>query len=252
MRALWLLTVGLIAVAASASGALAVQIPAHYGVGIQAVYDQSGDPLLVANFLPNGGLAKPRWSICAPPDASVCKPAPSASQELIPGATKPGTVFKATATYRGTTYAATSAVWQGQVRAVRPPRLSSEARVGARVRAIAARWRGGWRVEPGYHSRRGAQSGGRAHAIDQLRVEACRTRGGAHCLNVSPVTWAGSSKGGAVRVGARFKGWYLFAFDQRFSGDQAFATSGYGSPEDSPTLTVGATVARSRPYGPVA
>jgi hypothetical protein len=120
MRALRLLIIGLVFLATTGPLAFAVQVRPHYGVDIQAVYDQNGNPALVANFS-NGGLAKPRWSICAPPDVSACKPVASTSQGLTPGPTKPGTVFEASALYRGTTYTAISAVWEGQVQAVRGP-----------------------------------------------------------------------------------------------------------------------------------
>lgn len=250
MRALRLLIVGPVIVATAASIAGAVQVRPHYGVVIQAVYDRNGNPLLGANFSPDGALAKPRWSICAPPTTSVCKPVAGSSQELTPGATAPGTVFKAIATYRGTTYAAISAMWKGQLHALRRPGLG-EPRVGVRVSPTRATWQGGWKAVGSYHSQLGAQSGGRAPAIDQLSVEACRTRSGAHCLNLSPVAVATGDTGAAVRIGSRFKGWYLFAFDQHFSGDTAFATPAYGKPQDVPTLRVGPTVARSRPYGPV-
>jgi hypothetical protein len=213
--------------------AAAVQVRPHYGVAIQAVYDRRGDPALVANFTPDGALAKPRWSICAPPDTSVCKPVASSSQELTAGTTKAGTVFKATAVYRGKTYSAISAVWQGQVQPVRRPGLRGTARVGGQVTPTAASWRGGWKAEPNYHQQEGAESGGRAAATDQPQS--------------APAARTGSS----VRIARRFRGWYLFAFDQRFAADTAFATPGYSSPYSVPPLTAGPTVARSRAYGPV-
>ncbi len=252
MRALRFLIVGLVLTAATAVPALAVQVRPHYSVDIQAVYDQNGNPSLVANFAPNGGLATPRWSICAPPNTSVCTPVGSTSQQLTPGPTESGTVFEASAVYRGTTYTGISAVWEGQLHAVHPPALKGESRVGARVSPTVATWQGGWQTQQNYQRPQdGAQSGGRAPAIDQLRVEACRTRKATHCVNLSQVTWAGSTNGAPVRIAGRFKGWYLFAFDQHFSGDAAFATPAYRSPEDAPTLKVGPTVARSAPYGPV-
>ncbi len=52
-------------------------------------------------------------------------------------------------------------------------------------------------------------------------------------------------------VGAWFTGWYLFAFDQRFAHDTAFALPGYESPATVPVVKGGATVARSTPLGPV-
>jgi|SRR5579875_843679 len=252
MRGLRLPIAVLFSVVLTTSPAPAVQIRPHHGVAIQAVYDPSGNPVLDANFTPNGALAKPRWSICAPPDTRVCRTVASSSQELIPGPTGAGTLFKATALYRGTTYSAISAVWQGQVHAVSRPALRGAVRVGAQVTPTIASWRGGWKAEASYHQQDGVASGGRAAATDQLSVEACRTRSGTRCLNLTPQSGASAdSTGRAVRIAKRFKGWYLFAFDQHVAGDTAFATPGYSSPENAPTLHVGPTVARSRPYGPV-
>src|SRR5579875_1982341 len=236
MRALRWLIVGLVVLAATgASLASAAQVRPHYGVAIQAVYDRHGNPSLVANFTPNGGLAKPHWSVCAPADPRVCKPVGGGAQGLTPGPTQAGTVFRASATYKGTTYTSISAQWDGQVHAVHRPSLRGTPRVGSRVTPVGAIWRGGWRVDPTYHPQDGAQSGGRAAAFDQLSVEACRSRSGAHCLNLSPQARPGGATI-AVRIGARFRGWYLFAFDQRLSGDTAFAAPGYATPEDIPAL----------------
>jgi hypothetical protein len=253
MRLAKLLISGLVTLGVTAPLAWAAMPRFHpyWGVTIQAVYDQHGDPVLGANFSPNGGLAKPHWRICAPPHTSVCEPAGSGSQELSPGATSSGTVFRATATYKGRTYVATSAVWEGQVRALHPPDIEGEIRVGARVNVTRATWGGGWRPDPSYHPRAGVQSGGRAAALDELTIEACETRVATQCLNLTPAAWEGTGLVHPLRIEKRFKGWYLFGFDQHFSGDTAFATPGYMTPEAAPTLTAGPTVARSEPYGPI-
>ena len=235
-------------VTAPAAAAASPRFKPYWGVTIQAVYDQHGNPLLVANFSPSGNLAQPSWAICAPPHTRVCRAAGNRSQGLSPGATNPGTVFRATATYHGRTYAATSAVWRGQLHAVHPPELEGEVRVGAHVNVTGAVWGGGWQPGPGYQRQLGAQSGGRAPAIDELSIEACRTQQATHCVSLRPAEEQGARLRHPIRVGRRFKGWYLFGFDQHFSGDTAFATS------TTPTqalLTAGPTVARSRPYGPV-
>lgn len=253
MRLARLFIAGLIAAGVTAPVTLAAMhhFRPYWGVTIQAVYDQDGNPSLVANFSPNGGLAKPHWSICAPRHTAACRPAGKGSQELSPGATPPGTVFRATAIYRHRAYTATSAVWEGQLHWVAAPRLEGDLRVGARVNLTRATWSGGWKVNASYHLHPGGQSGGRAAAIDVLTIEACRTRLAGHCLNLTPAAWEGVSLVHPIRIAARFRGWYLFAFDQHFSGDTAFATSGYRTAGQAATLKMGPTVARSRPYGPV-
>lgn len=226
--------------------------PTSYGVDIQAVYDAHGNPALVANFSPDGGLATPRWSVCSPPNVTVCTPArPSADRGFEPGATPAGTIFQATATYKGHTYAARSAPWQGTVRAIVPPRLDGHPRYRARVTAHGASWTGGWKTDPTFTPQDGNDSGGRGPNFDYLRVQACRTRDGRRCVTVSA---PGEGFGFARRppvVSNSFTGWYLFAFDERFAHDTAFAEPGYGSPSAVPPLQAGATVARSAPLGPV-
>jgi hypothetical protein len=85
-----------------------------YGVDIQTVFDKAGTPNLVANFAPDGGLAKPTWSSCPLPDVNLCTPA-SKSQFPEPGPTPAGSVFQASATYKGHTYTARTPPWRGTV-----------------------------------------------------------------------------------------------------------------------------------------
>ena len=225
--------------------------PTSYGVDIQAVYDTAGNPSLVANFASDGGLAKPRWSICSPPNVNICTRAHSASQFLTPGSTPAGTVFEATAIYKGKSYVARTAAWLGTVRATVSPRLAGRPRYGAAVTPHGASWIGGWQADPGYRPPDGGDSGGRGANFDFRSVEACRTRAARRCVNLSaPAERGGFSKRPPV-VGAWFTGWYLFAFDQRFAYDTAFGLPGYGSPAVVPVVKAGATVARSVPLGPV-
>jgi len=222
-----------------------------YGVDIQAIYDTAGNPSLVANFSPDGGLPKPRWSICSPSSVNVCRPANNATQFLTPGPTPAGTVFQATATYEGKTYVARSAPWLGTVRATVPPRLNGHPRYGAAVTPHGASWTGGWQSDSSYKPQDGGDSGGRGPNFDFLSVEACRTRAARRCVNLSaPTESYGFSKRPPV-VGAWFTGWYLFAFDQRLAHDTAFAQPGYRTPAVVPAVKAGATVARSAPVGPV-
>ena len=134
---------------------------AQYGVSIQAVFDSGGDPLLVANFDPDGSLATPTFSICPP--GKPCKSRQEGQNGLRPGPEPTGTRFTAQATYRGETYSA-SVSWLGQVQTLGSPRLLGAARQGRIVRPVAARWQGGW--------------GGKS---DLLGVQACRTMSGRDC-----------------------------------------------------------------------
>ena len=234
--------------------------PSTFGVEIQAVYDAAGDPSLVANFTPDGGLAKPRWSICSPPDLNVCTPASRAGQPSAPaghasqfldaGPTAAGTVFQATASYRGQTYVARTAPWLGTVRATVAPQLGGHPRYGTPVTPHGASWTGGWQTDPTFKPRDGADSGGHGPNFDFLSVEACRTRAARHCVNLSAPAGYGFSKRPPV-VGAWFTGWYLFAIDQRLAHDTAFALPGYSSPAAIPPVKLGATAVHSAPLGPV-
>jgi hypothetical protein len=222
-----------------------------YGIDIQAIYDQNGNPVVGANFRPKANLASPSWEICSPPNASTCTPANSDLQSLEPGPSPAGTVFQATATYEGHTYTARTAVWLGQVRAIRRPRLEGRPQTGRLVMANPALWHGGWQPDPAYKPQLGALSGGRLPAFDFLSVEACRTRSASRCINLSAGGPSRASAQQPVRVARRFIGWYLFAFDERLPADTVFDAPAYGTPGAVPPLKLGPTVARSEPVGPV-
>jgi hypothetical protein len=210
-----------------------ISAPISDSVGIQAIYDEAGNPDLTANFLPDGSLAKPSWSICPPPDVNVCTPARSKSQFLQAGPTPAGTVFQASATYRGHTYIARTVPWQGTVQATSPPRLDGSPRYHAAVRPEGASWAGGWGSD-----------------FDFLSVEACRTTDATRCVNLSAAKGYGFSSRPPI-VGAWFTGWYLFAFDQRLAHDTAFAEPGYSTAAAIPPVKAGPTVGRSGPVGPI-
>ncbi len=219
----------------------------NFHIEIQATHGSRGDPSLVANFSPDGSLATARWAICMPPNVSVCTPAKSASQFLQPGASAPGTIFQARAIYQGLTYTARTATRTGRLHATRPPPLEGSAQAGGRVTPQNATWRGGWLADPSYAPNAGIDSGGIAPDFDSLSVEACRTQSGRHCVNLTPQGRRWDFAQQHVRVGRRFIGRYLFAFDEHFGTDTAFAEPGYGSPFDIPPLKMSATVVRSTP-----
>jgi hypothetical protein len=223
---------------------------ARHWVSIQAVYDRSGNPSLVANFSPNGGLAKPRWFVCTPNTGRGCVPAHGSGQSLDPGRVPAGTVFEARARYRGVRYSARSALWEGTVHAVRRPELVGRVRFGGRVTARKGIWAGGWQPRP-VHERPADPSGGHGPSIDALSVEACRTRAARDCVNLTAQgKFQQFSRRPAV-VGAWFTGWYLFAFDQREGPDLAIAEPGEPHPSAIPPVKPGPTVAHSMPGGPI-
>jgi hypothetical protein len=220
-----------------------------YDVDIQATYSRRGQPALTANFAPDGGLAKPRWSICRGPDPTNCRRAASRSQFLDPGPTQGGTVFRASAAFRGKRYVADSAAWQGSLHATGRPSVQGTAAVGDRVAPTAGSWAGGWQA--GRHARHDAgSSGGREPDFDQLNIEACRSRRARHCVDLTAPAPDRAHRS-TPPIPSRFAGWYLFAVDQRLAGDTVFALPGYQRPEDIPPARHGATVAFSDPSGPV-
>ena len=204
----------------------------RYSVQIQAVFNRAGNPLLVANFSPNGSLAIPRWSICAPPSGSICVAGRTHDRALEPGPRPAGTVFRATARYQGRTYSA-QVRWHGRVTARSRPRLLGRPRVAASVKPIPAIWTGGWGTE-----------------FDQVGVEACRTKSARRCVTVSGGQLGCPDHSRAV-IRNSLKGLYLFALDARSPADEACAGVGYGSESAIPVWPVGQTVARSAPRGPL-
>ena len=197
-----------------------------FGVSIQPVFDAAGNPLLVANFSPDGSSATVGWAICRPGGAS-CRSVGTNHGELQPGPEPAGTRFVASAEYRGQAYSA-SVHWLGAVRALRTPRLVGEARLGGVVNPVAGTWAGGW----------GSDS-------DQLGVEACRTRTGHDCRMLGGGEYGCPDRSSRTRLGGWFTSWYLFAIDARLPKDGLCAGTGYFDNADLPLWKLGPTVVRS-------
>lgn len=205
----------------------------QYSVDIQAVFSAAGNPLLVANFSPNGSLAQAHWTICAPTPPHSCLPARTHHHALSPGPRPAGTVFRATAHYLGRSYSA-EVRWLGRVTAHSRPRLRGGLTAGARVNPVAAIWSGGWGGE-----------------FDQLGVEACRTKSARRCITVSGGQ-LGCPDHSHAAITTSLTGWYLFALDARSPADEDCAGVAWGSESAIPVWPKGRTVARSAAYGPVA
>jgi hypothetical protein len=215
-------------------------------VDVQATYSQDGDPALVANFAPNGGLAKPHWLICSPAHPATCTPAPTRGQLLEPGPTPVGTVFDARVRYRGKTYDRRSATWLGTLHAASRPTISGTPRYQHRVAAHGGTWSGGWQAVPGYQPPRYDSSAGRAPSFDVLTVEACRTASAHQCVNLTP-----QDSTRPPLLGAALTSRFLFAFDQHYAPDTAFAGVGYLNAAAVPPLRTNPTISRSTALGPI-
>lgn len=234
MRTRWSVLVavaGVVVVVASVVGAPGATPNgvAGYGVSIQAVFDSAGNPLLVANFSPDGSLATPSFSICPP--SGGCETVGAGPHGLRPGPEPSGTRFIATASYRGQAYAA-SVTWHGRPHATDVPGLVGRPRHGSVLRPIAAHWQGGWGGE-----------------FDQLGVEACRTPRGQHCRMLGGGELGCPDASSLPRLGTWFAGWYLFALDARLPRGDACAGTGYASNASLPLWPLGPTIVRSGALG---
>ncbi|MBV9802710.1 MAG: hypothetical protein JO130_05950 [Solirubrobacterales bacterium] len=203
----------------------------RYGVDIQAVFTAAGNPLLVANFSPNGALATPHWSICAPPPQGTCTAAATVSKvdTLAPGPEPAGTRFIARARHAGRTYSA-SVTWLGRVQALTAPALEGAPKQGGIVDPLPAQWTGGWSGD-----------------FDQLGVEACATPSGTHCRMLGGGEFGCPDNTSKPRLRGWFTGWYVFALDARLSRDELCGGTGYDANADLPVWKVGQTVVRSPP-----
>ncbi|MDQ6750314.1 MAG: hypothetical protein M3Z33_06145 [Actinomycetota bacterium] len=197
----------------------------------QHVFDELGDPLLIANSIPDGSKGTVTWAIC--PAAGSCRPAGTGA-ELKPGEQPAGTTFDATVDYGGQVSSDRSKPWLGRVRATGAPRLDGKPVVGERVTPMPGPWSGGWGDES-----------------EDLRVQACRSPAGTDCKSLSAPIYHPQATDPAVVVSAAYVGWYLFAVDGRLPKESVFAAVGYLSPEGAPPLAAGPTVAISAALGPV-
>ena len=228
-----LLAVGGIALGVGLSGGQArARSGLRYGVDIQAVFSRSGDPLLLANFVPDGSLAAARWTVCRPD--TPCRAAGSRGGEFGRGPEPAGTRLIATAVFHGRSYSA-SRTWLGRVRAVTGPLAAGPLRSGAVLRLSAGRWVGGWGTE-----------------TDQLGAEACTTRSGHHCRMLAGGELGCPDASSRRRLGGWFTGAYVFALDARQPRDVVCAGTGYSSNADLPLWPLGRTVVRSAALGRIA
>lgn len=200
----------------------------------QAVYDKSGQPLLVANVTPDGSLAAPSWTRCD--GAGRCLPGPAATPVWKPGPTPRGSTFEARATDLGGDSSVRSPRWLGALHSTRRPTLSGLPVVGRVVRPMPGTWTGGW---------------DRAGDFSRLRVEVCPTRAPRSCRTLSAQGEDYPGHGAPPVLKRRYVGWYAFAIEQRFAPGSTLGGVGYRNAEAIPPAKAGPTVARSRPRGPI-
>lgn len=207
--------------------------------------DAAGNPE-PAVYMYSGDAGPIDWSMCAP-GVDRCRPLEVTNGMADPGPQPAGTVFKVRSALGSRAYT-TTLRWRGALRVPRRPRLTGTMRVGATVRVSAARWAGGWGTEH-----------------EDLGIEACRTARASGCVMLAgaaldcPATGCGEL-GGVVgeptaprhaRIGNWYTGWYLFALDAHL-GNPTSLIVGYSSPAAIKPWPKNATIARSRPYGPIA
>lgn len=206
--------------------------------------DAAGNPE-PAVYAYSGSIGRIDWSMCAP-GARRCTPLAVNHGSADPGPQPAGTVFKVSSTLGSQTYSMTLR-WRGALRVAGRPMLSGVTRVGATVRVSAAQWAGGWGTEH-----------------EDLGIEACRTVRASGCVMLTGAALDCSASGcgelgGVVgeptaprdaRIGNWFTGWYLFALDAHL-GNPTSLILGYSSPAAIKPWPTNATIARSRPYGPI-
>jgi hypothetical protein len=208
--------------------------------------ERDGNPIPGVGAYPDGAASAVQHAMCRPP-SGACAAVPVVNGVPLPGSQPAGTLFRVRARYHGHVYSS-AARWHGALRAISRPALSGALRVGATVVARPARWTGGWSTD-----------------LNQLAIEACRTRSATHCVMLSGV-WLqcarlGCGIGGGVigdhssdgetRVGYALSGWFLFSLDARMSPGPG-GLVGFSSPAALPVWPTSPIVVRSAPYGPVA
>lgn len=193
----------------------------------QHVFSEDGQPVLVANYQPNGALATPSWKVCAPD----CGPTVLTGNQLQPGPTANGTTFEASATVGETTTTDRSRPWNGQVTNTVAPTISGEAKVGGTVSGAAGTWTGGW---------------GDDYSTVELR--ACRAADGTSCVRLPSAS--------AV-IDSAYAGWYIGSIDSRYGREAAFPAFAWpapipGQPSGVPVPPATQTTVYSALIGPIA
>jgi hypothetical protein len=212
-----------------AAFAAPTQAAAITGVDPLLAFDAAGNPEFSANTTAADGVDNhpaASYSVC-PPGGS-CTPAPAPQGYVDLGPEPNGTQFIAAAGPFSVT-----ATWQGTIRALTVPRLDGTARVGDGVIGGIAAWTGGW----GYET-------------DEYTIEACKTNMLGGCKSITGNQLGCGGPDGAV-IPLWAQGEYLFSFDARRPLGEVCAGVGLLAPQDAALWKPGATVAVSKPYGPV-
>ena len=191
------------------------------------------DPSLAGGLADLGAV---RWWACGSAKMRRCRRLASSHGRPSLGRQPAGRVFVADTVYQGRLFVVRTLPWRGNVRLRVRPRVRGAARVGARVVPSAGSWVGGWPAES-----------------DGLGLEACPTRSSTRgCVMVSGGQQGCPGVGTAAAVIAqRFTGWYLFALDQRLDAGDVCAAVAYGREAEIPAGSIGPTIVRSFPAGPI-
>lgn len=224
----WLVVVVIAAISPSAASAKVTGSTLNIS---QEVFASDGNPILVANGSPVGGLPI-AWQRCFP-DALTCTPLPGTDALLQPGSAEPGTVFKASLAGIPDSETLTSRVWAGKVTSVTPPTISGTPEVGAVVTGLPGLWSGGWGSDK-----------------DSVTVMACKTATAASC-DVVTGAWQVGDQSENRPISPSHKGWLLYAVNTRLSGDEIFPAILQGKTRRNPLLENKATQAISAALGPI-
>ncbi|MDO9353373.1 MAG: hypothetical protein Q7T55_06745 [Solirubrobacteraceae bacterium] len=205
-------------------------VAAADGVAVtQNVFSDNGDPVVVANYVPDGSQATPTWTRCAPD----CGETVATTQQYAAGDTAAGTTFEATTVVGGVTTTARSKTWTGRVTNTSLPTIGGDPRVGGTVTATAGTWTGGWGDER-----------------SELRIRLCKSpEPGRACVTLAP------GPASAV-LDSAYAGWYVGAIDYRYARDSVFPAGAWpapvpGIPSTIPAPTPSRIVVNSALIGPI-
>ena len=168
-------------------------------VEISHMFDDNGDPALIANVAPAGFTTGPTWRVCAPD----CGPVVPSGLLFKPGPVAVGTTFEASGTDAGGAVSGRSKPWLGRPTNTTPPSISGEAAIGRSVSASGGTWSAGWGDD-----------------IGVAQVQACPTTAAVDCVLLS-------QGAGPVVVDQIYTGWYLGAIETRYGSGQAFPAIGW-------------------------
>lgn len=175
---------------------------------IQALINEKGGGVMIANGLSNPEGQTWSWDACKP-GLKECT-AFAHGQIVSTGGAPPRTIFRATSSGGAS---ALSPLWRGRVSEKGPPTVLGPVRANELVTPVPGTWQGGW-----------------ARGVDWMQLSACVTPKGSECTTLTNLQYLKGCEDSAAVLDPVFVGRYLRVADSHLGPDPGFRDYGVSTP----------------------